>query len=123
MTWTQELVKMTRTILTDKLWKKLQPTLPPERGYWGRPSRSHREIIEGILWVLRTGAPWRDLPPKFGPWESVYTRFSRWTANGVWDQIWATLRDDIDHENYSIDGSNVKAHQDACRVKKKRRKP
>lgn len=110
---------MSRSLLTDEMWAKIKPLLPLESGYWGRPSRSHREIIEGILWIFRTGAPWRDLPPEYGPWNSCYNRFSRWTAQGVWQTIWEALKDDVDNENYSIDGSSIKAHQDACRIKKK----
>jgi transposase len=112
---------MARTLLTDKMWEKIRPLLPRESGYWGRPSRPHRRIIEGILWVLRTGAPWRDLPLEYGPWSSCYNRFNRWTASGIWTKIWSVLKEDADNENCSIDGSIVKAHQDACRIKKSRR--
>ena len=110
---------MSRRMLTKKRWARIKPLLPPERGYWGTPSRPHHKIIEGILWILRTGAAWRDLPPKYGPWSSCYNRFNRWTAAGVWQNIWETLQEDVDHENHCLDGSIVKAHQDACRVKKK----
>ena len=113
---------MTRNMITDEIWNKISPLLPPENGYWGRPSRPHREILEGILWILRTGAPWRDLPPQYGPWSSVYNRFNRWNSKGIWKNIWESLKNEIDHENYAIDGSIVKAHQDACRIKKKLRK-
>ncbi|HEV7736290.1 MAG TPA: transposase [Chlamydiales bacterium] len=97
---------MSRSLLSDEMWEKIKPLLPPESGYWGRPSRSHRKIIEGILWVFRTGAPWRDLPADYGPWSSCFN--------------WEVLKDDVDNENYSIDGSIVKANQDACRIKKSR---
>ena len=112
---------MTRSMLSDKTWEKIKPLLPPESGFWGRPYKSHRPVIEGILWVLRTGAPWRDLPSEFGAWRTCFTRFNRWSKNGLWIKIWKALQDDIDHENYSVDGSIVKAHQDACRVKKRKR--
>ena len=112
---------MSRSLLSDEMWEKIKPLLPPESGYWGRPSRSHRKIIEGILWIFRTGAPWRDLPADYGPWSSCFNRFNRWTSQGVWQIIWEALKDDVDNENYSIDGSIVKAHQDACRIKKSRR--
>jgi transposase len=111
---------MARTILTDQIWHQMQPLLPPESGYWGRPSKSHRQVVEGILWILRTGAPWRDLPQEYGPWSSCYNRFNRWTAKGIWNDLWQTLKEEIDHENYAIDGSYIKAHQDSCRVKKKK---
>ena len=113
---------MSRKIFTRERWEKIKPLLPPEQGYWGRPSRPHRKILEGICWILRTGAPWRDLPARYGSWNSCYTRFNRWAANGTWQTIWEALKEDIDNENYSLDGSIVKAHQDACRVKKKTRR-
>jgi transposase len=113
---------MTRSLLTEEMWEKIKPLLPSQSGYWGRPSRPHREIIEGILWILRTGAPWRDLPEEYGPWRSCFNRFNRWSANGTWQIIWEVLKDEIDTENFSIDGSIVKAHQDACRIKKNPKK-
>jgi len=114
--------KMAVKFLKKEAWEKLKIILPPESGYWGRPSRAHRRIIEGILWILRTGAPWRDLPSRYGPWSSCYNRFNRWTAQGVWQSIWEVLKDDLDEENHAIDASIVKAHQDACRVKKRLKK-
>ena len=64
--------------------KKIAPQLPKERGHPGRPySNSHRQTIEGILWIGRTGTPWRDLPPQFGYWNTVYQRFRRWTRAGI----------------------------------------
>jgi len=113
---------MNRMVLTNQRWKKIQLLLPSERGHWGRPRRAHRRMLEGILWILRTGAPWRDLPIRYGPWSSCYNRFNRWNAAGVWQHIWEALKDDVDNENRAVDGSIVKAHQDACRVKKKRKK-
>jgi transposase len=114
---------MARPVLKKEMWKRIKPLLPNQSGYWGRPSRPHRKIIEGILWVLRTGAPWRDLPSMYGPWSSCYNRFNRWTSQGVWQNIWEALKDELDEENHSIDGTIVKAHQDACRIKKKLKKP
>lgn len=110
---------MARTVLTDEMWKKIQPLLPRENGHWGRPYKPHRGVVEGILWILRTGSPWRDLPSDFDPWRTCYTRFTRQTKKGIWSNVWDALKSDIDHENYAVDGSNIKAHQDACRVKKK----
>lgn len=114
---------MARAVLKKEMWERIKPLLPLESGYWGRPSRPHRKIIEGILWVLRTGAPWRDLPARYGPWSSCYNRFNRWSSQGVWQNIWEALKEEPDEENHCIDGTIVKAHQDACRIKKKRKKP
>ena len=113
---------MTRNYLKKVAWDKLKTLLPKESGYWGRPSRPHKRIIEGILWILRTGAPWRDLPSKYGPWSSCYNRFNRWTSEGIWQNLWEVLKEDLDDENHSIDASIIKAHQDACRVKKKKKR-
>jgi putative transposase len=70
-------------------------------------------MVEAMLWILRTGAPWRDLPSAYGPWESVYTRFSRWSASGVLALLFEALARERDAEGYSIDATIVRAHQDA----------
>lgn len=72
-----------RRELTNRQWKLIEPLLPSERGRWARPAKDDRVIVNGILWILRTGAPWRDLPREYGPWNTVYTRFSRWTKAGI----------------------------------------
>src|SRR3954467_7887987 len=69
--------------LTDAQWRRLEPLLPPERPRTGRPNHNHRTILNGILWVLRTGAPWRDLPERYGPVGTVPSRFYRWRAAGL----------------------------------------
>ena len=111
---------MVRDYITDAMWEKLKPHLPPERGYWGRPSKPHREVLGGIVWIMRTGAPWRDLPKEFGSWNSIYNKFNKWSKTGFWQFIWDRLKEDIDNQDNSIDASIIKAHQDACRSKKKR---
>ncbi len=74
---------------------------------------------EAMLWILRTGAPWRDLPPAYGPWQSVYTRFSRWSRKGVLKQLFDKLAEEHDDEGYMVDGTIVRAHQDASGAQKK----
>ena len=74
--------------LTDKAWAVIEPLLPPAGGARGR-WRDHRQVINGILWKLRTGAPWRDLPERYGPWKTCHERLRRWTADGTWDKILA----------------------------------
>jgi transposase len=76
-------------------------------------------MVEGMLWILRTGAPWRDLPSAYGPWESVYTRFSRWSAAGVLARLFEALARERDSEGYLIDATIVRAHQDASGAAKK----
>ena len=70
--------------LTDAQWAQLAPLLPPQRPRIGRPAKDHRTVLNGILWILRTGAPWRDLPERYGAWQTVYSRFRRWQHRGVW---------------------------------------
>lgn len=79
---------MFRTFLNNRQWEKIKPLLPsPHVHEKGRPRKNDRLVIEGILWILRTGAPWRDLPSEFGSWETIYSRFYRWSHLGVWNRI------------------------------------
>ena len=115
---------MNRGDLTNEQWEQLKPVLPPQKPHTGRPALEHRAVLNGILWVLRTGAPWRDLPDRYGKWTTIYSRFQRWRKQGVWDRILAELqtiksRDkQIDWEIHLIDGSVVRAHQHASGAKK-----
>ena len=76
-----------------------------------------------MLFILKTGIPWRDLPPEFGPWQSVYTRFSRWTSSGVWQRVLDELAKDHDASTVMIDSTSIRAHQDAAGVKGGDRRP
>jgi transposase len=110
--------------LTDDQWTGLATLLPPQRPRTGRPAKDHRTVLNGILWILRTGAPWRDLPGRYGTWQTVYSRFRRWQEAGIWDQVLRTLQaeaaydDTLDGSLIMIDGSNVRAHQHAAGAKK-----
>ncbi len=73
--------------LKDKQWEKIKPLLPPQKPWTGKPNKDHRMIINGILWILRTGAPWRDLPERYGSHGTVSSRFYRWRKAGIWDGI------------------------------------
>ena len=101
--------------LTDEQWARIGALLPPERGRRARPAKDNRLMVNGIVWVLRTGAPWRDLPPHYGPWKSVYTRFSRWSHRRVWDRVLAELAKDADSIAYMVDATIVRVHQDGQR--------
>ena len=96
---------------------------PPQRPKTGRPNKAHRLVVNGILWKLRTGAPWRDLPERYGPWESVYTRFRRWRLAGVWDRVLAAVQTQADAEGkldwrvQYMDGTVIRAHQHAAGAK------
>jgi transposase len=116
---------MRRGELSDEQWKRLEPLLPAQKPRTGRPNVDHRQIINGILWVLRTGAPWRDMPERYGSWSTVASRFYRWREAGIWDRIWTQLQaeadqnDQIDWEIHLLDGTVVRAHQHAAGAKKR----
>jgi len=105
--------------LSDDQWRRIEPLLPPQRKTGGRPAKPHRPIVEAMIWVLRTGAPWRDLPPSYSPWQSVYTRFSRWSKSGVLLRLLTGLAHESDDEGYLIDATIVRAHQDASGARKR----
>ena len=115
---------MERGDLTDQQWQQLEPLLPAQKPRTGRPGKDHRTIINGILWVLRTGAPWRDLPERYGPWRTVASRFYRWRKQGLWERLLAEAQQQadaagqIDWEVHYMDGTMVRAHQHAAGAKK-----
>jgi transposase len=114
---------MHRHELTEQQWRRLQPLLPPEKPRVGRPNHDHRRMINGIRWRLRTGAPWRDLPERYGKWETVYSRFRRWQQQGVWQRVLAALQAEedaagnVDWDIHFVDGSVVRAHPHAAGAK------
>jgi transposase len=116
---------MSRRDLTDQQWERLRPLLPPQKGRRGKPNKEHRPIINGILWLDRTGAPWRDLPREYGPWQTVATRFYRWRRAGIWDRILAALQEEgdatgeLDWRLHHVDGTIVRAHQHAAGAQKR----
>lgn len=115
---------MERHELTDAQWERLRPLLPAQKPATGRPAKDHRTIVNAILWRLATGVPWRDLPDRYGPWQTVYTRFRRWQRAGVWTRVLATLqaggdaRGELDWSLHFVDGTVVRAHQHAAGAKK-----
>ena len=115
---------MERHALTDEQWARLRPLLPPPPQGRGRPRSDDRLIVEAILWRLAAGAPWRDLPTRFGSWRTVYSRFRRWQQAGVWERALATLQaeadasGDLDWALHFLDGTTVRAHQHAAGAKK-----
>lgn len=114
---------MRRRELTDEQWEKLYPLLPPTKPKRGRPAQDHRLIINGILWILRTGAPWRDIPDYYGPWSTVASRFYRWQQAGIWQQVLEALQQQcdaagaIDWTKHSVDSTIIRAHQHAAGAK------
>ena len=112
---------MARGDLSDQQYELIKELLPSERsGRVGRPWRDHRTMINGIRWILRTGAPWRDLPVRYAPWQSVYDRLVRWRKDGTWsaivDQLQAQLQDEgmLDHELWMVDATCIRASRAAA---------
>ena len=105
---------MTRHRLTDEQWDCIADIFPPP-AKTGRPPSDRRMIVDGILWIMRTGSPWRDLPDEFGPWGTVWDLFDTWNADGTLDEILSRLRamyvdaGEIDEELWCIDGTIVRA--------------
>jgi transposase len=104
---------MDRDVLNDAQWLRIENLLPGRVGHVGGTARDNRLFLEGVLWIARTGSPWRDLPEKFGSWGNVYVRYNRWCQTGVWERIFEALSDDPDFEYVMIDSSIVRAHQHA----------
>ena len=110
--------------LSDLAWKLLEPLMPTVKGS-GRPYSEHRKVLAGILWLLRTGAPWRSLPREFGPWQTAYKRFARWRSDGTWQRIIKSLqtsleaRNQIDWSLFCVDGTNIRASRAAGGALKK----
>ena len=103
--------------LTDSEWSRIKDMLPPEQpkaGKRGRPAKyDNRCIMNGILWIARTGAPWRTLPERYGKWQAVYARYRQWKQLEIFEAIFAALSADADMENLSIDSTSCKVHQSA----------
>ena len=110
--------------LTDQEWDRLAPLLPAMTPQRGGSWRDHRQVLNGILFRTRTGVPWRDLPERYGPWETVYKRFARWQTDGTWARIEAALRVQADAAgeldwDAQIDSSVIRAHQHAAGARKR----
>ena len=95
---------------SDRVWQTLEPLLPGGKGKVGRPAQDNRRFLNAVFWVLRTGAPWRDLLPDYGDWKNTHRRYSRWRDQGVWGQLLATVIDHPDFEWLLIDASHIKGH-------------
>lgn len=111
--------------VTDEQWEFLEPLIPKHEAKTGRKPKDPRLMLNGCLWILRTGAPWRDLPERFGKWKTVYDYYSTWRDNGVYDRILKALhirldqQGQIDWDLWCIDGSSVRAARAAAGASKK----
>ena len=108
---------MERLVLSDRQWDRISGLIIGRVDQRGSTGRDNRMFVEGVLWIVRTGSPWRDLPEAFGGWNSVFRRFSRWSRKGVWHRIFEALSDDPDFEYLIIDSTIVRAHQHASGAK------
>lgn len=114
-----------RADLTDAQWAVLEPLLPAGSTSGRPPKWSKRQLIDGIRWRIRVGAPWRDVPPEYGPWQTVYGLFRRWQRDGVWAHILAGLQARADAVgiigwDVSVDSTIARAHQHAAGARKRR---
>ena len=109
--------------LTDRTWEQIAPLLP-ENGGRGKQWKDHRQVVNGILWKLRTGPPWRDLLERYGPWQTCYDRFARWRRDGTWERLLAhaqTKSDAVGEVEWevSVDSTMVRAHQHAAGARRR----
>ena len=116
---------MKRHQLTDEQWALVEPHLPRSKARTGRPPKDLRLMLDGVFWVLHTGAPWRDLPERFGPWQTVYDHFRNWRKSGVLGSIVEALQVKLDKDGYidwdlwCVDGAHVRASRAAAGADKK----
>ena len=100
--------------LTDAQWQRIEALLPGKVSDPGRTAADNRLFVDGVLWVLRSGAHWHDLPARYGKWKSVHTRFARWAKNGTWERVFDVLTKDRKNEYLMLDTTLVRAHQQAA---------
>lgn len=108
---------MTRmAVLDDEMWAQIEPVLPSLQGPMGRPMTDHRRVVEGVIYRLRTGIAWRDLPAEFGPWQTVWKRHHKFSLDGTWDRVLATLQGHAQARGLvdwrcSVDSTIARVHQ------------
>ena len=100
--------------LSDRHWALLEPHLPGRTGVWGGVAQDNRRFINAVFWILRTGAPWRDLPASYGGWKNTHRRFCRWRDQGIWESLLEQFIEEPDFEWLLIDASHCKVHPHAA---------
>ena len=100
--------------ISDEAWALIEPHLPGQRGQWGGIAKDNRLFINAVFWILRTGAPWRDLPPEFGKWGTVHQRFIRWRDKRIWEKLLEILINEPGFEWLMIDATHCKVHPHAA---------
>jgi len=102
--------------ISNKTWRILEPLLPGRKGQWGGVAKNNRLFLNAVFWIIRTGAPWRDLSSDYGDWKNTHRRFCRWRDKGIWNKILERLTDDPDYEWLMIDASYITVHPRAIGV-------
>jgi transposase len=100
--------------LSDAQWRRIEDLLPGKLRVHGRTGFDNRLFVNGVLWVLRSGAHWQDLPERYGKWKSLHKRFTRWAKAGVWEKVFASLTGDPDNQYLMLDTTLVRVHQQAA---------
>lgn len=108
---------MRRYELSDQEWERIAPLMAGKASDCGVTGQDNRQFVNGVLWIARSGAPWRDLPERYGKWNSVYQRFNRWAKAGIWERIFNALQA-VDDEWLMLDSTTIRAHQQAAGQKK-----
>lgn len=103
--------------ISDAHWSLLEPHLPGRKGSRGREAKDNRLFINAVFWILRTGSPWRDLPPDYGGWKNTHRRYCRWRDKDIWENLLKLLITEPDYEWIMIDASHIKVHPDAAGAK------
>jgi putative transposase len=107
-----------RKMLRNDQWERIEHLLPGKASDRGVTAKDNRLFVEAVLWIARTGSPWRDLPPQLGDWHNVYTRFARWGKSGVWQRVIEAVSTDADLQALLLDSTIVRAHQHAAGARK-----
>src|SRR5438128_10243710 len=100
--------------LSNEQWRRIEGFLPGKKGDPGRTGDDNRLFVNAVLWVLRSGARWSDLPERYGKWKTVHKRFTRWAKEGVWERVFKSLTGDPDNQYLMLDTTLVRAHQQAA---------
>ena len=103
--------------ISDKVWELIEPHLLGRKGTWGGNAHDNRQFINAVLWIVRTGAPWRDLPPDYGDWKNTHRRFCRWRDKRIWESLLEALIEEPDFEWLMIDTTHCKVHHHVAGAK------
>lgn len=107
--------------LSDEEWDRIKEYMPSDKQKkQGRPAKDNRLMMNAMLWIARSGAPWHDLPERYGPWETVYTRFKKWEKGHIFEDIFSILSIDADYQDLSLGSTSIKAHEHSAGAKKGR---